>query len=216
MIKIKSPSILRDVDIAEGCVNEEDAIKESLDIILPHSLTLKYCADFIFKEAQRFLHTNKFKEICKKYKIDFPKFVSLQILRRLEEEFVRRAYKSDLIQDTQHKISYKNENVKQMMWLNYVIEKDEVLINFDCDDSIFTSDNESHIDFDAMISAIEEKLKAQFPAVSHFTLTAVKNQNSPTAQFADMKGNISEYTDDEIQDFLNDITNDFDFYDQFF
>jgi len=101
------------------------------------------------------------------------------------------------------------------MWLNYVIERNEVLINFECDDSLFTSESDSHVNFDKLIKAFEAKLYSKFPTVKHFTLTTVRNQNAMKG-FAAVHGNLSEYSTEDIQEFVTGLGNDYEFIQDFY
>jgi hypothetical protein len=96
-----------------------------------------------------------------------------------------------------------------MMWLNYVIEDENAaLVNFDEDDSFITNQSEDVVDWEAIEHDIMTRLQEQFPTID-FTFTSVRSANAGE-DIADLKLNSSEFSDEVIQQTIENITEDLD------
>jgi hypothetical protein len=77
------------------------------------------------------------------------------------------------------------------MWLNFVINENECLINFD-KSAIEEYDPE---EIETLSNKIINVLREKFPAVE-FIFTEVKNQN---ISFCEIKGNLSNIDDEDLK-----------------
>jgi len=78
-----------------------------------------------------------------------------------------------------------------MMWLNFVINENECLVNFDSNVmSGYTAE-----EIESLSQKIMNILKKEFPDIS-FIFTEIKNQN---ISFCEVKGNLSNIDDEDLK-----------------
>jgi len=78
-----------------------------------------------------------------------------------------------------------------MMWLNFIINENECLVNFDT--STMSEYNTEEIE--ELCNKIMKVLKEKFPTI-YFIFTEVKNQN---ISFCEIKGNLSNIDTDDLK-----------------